>query len=96
MVINRVINHHIAGVTDHVINSELFFLLLKLHVEESKAQVGDQQLTHTYTHTHTQPRETTESEQSDFITGSIKLSPVKIKIYRHEHRAKKRTSETGR
>lgn len=86
MVINRVINHHIAGVTDHVINSELFcfFLSLKLHVEKSKAHAGDQQLTHT--HAHTQQRETTESEQSDFITGSIKLSAVKLQIYRHEHR----------
>lgn len=99
MVINRVINHHIAGVTDQVINPELFFfflLLLKLHGEESKVHVGDQQLTHACTHTctltHTQQRETTELELSNFITGSIKLSPAEIKIHRREHGVNESTS----
>lgn len=38
MVMNCVINHHIAGVTDHVVNLELvfFFVFFLLHVEESK------------------------------------------------------------
>lgn len=41
MVMNHVVNHHIARVTDHVINQVFLGGVLLQHVKESKPHIGD-------------------------------------------------------